>query len=337
MQVFLYEHITAGGLLVGGETPGGSLLREGGAMLAALAADVAAVPGAAATVLWDERLPRPEQPSASVVPVDNAAQQERAFRRLSAASDWTIVIAPEFEGILLDRCRMVLDSGGRLLGPSPDVVQLASDKQATADYLSAAGLSVPHGSSLRTSQRLPGDFAYPAVLKPRDGAGSQGVRLIRSADDMPNAPWPARLEEFCPGEPASVAVIGGPRGPLVLEPCRQHLSGDGLFTYQGGSLPLPPTQAERARRLGQSVAAALPPFVGYLGIDLVLGPDSGVKDRVIEVNPRLTTSYVGPRLAVEQNLAAVMIDLAQGGQPRLTYRAEGVVFDAAGNATRSKH
>ena len=54
-----------------------------------------------------------------------------------------------------------------------------------------------------------------------------------------------------------------------------HLSGDGLFTYQGGSLPLPPAEAARARRLGARVAAVLPAFVGYLGIDLVLAKDAG--------------------------------------------------------------
>ncbi len=342
MQVFVYEHITGGGWLAAAEMPRGSLLREGLAMLTALAANVAAVDGAQATILWDERLPGQASTGASIVPVADPVEHERAFFRLAAASDWTIVIAPEFDGILLSCCRRVLESGGRLLGPSPDVVQLASDKQATAEHLSTAGLAVPRGVALREGQRIPSDFAYPAVLKPRDGAGSQGVQMIFSADDVPHAPWPTRLEGFWPGQAASVAVLGGLDGTVVLEPCRQHLSCDGRFAYEGGSLPLPPTEAARARRLAEGVAAAMPPFIGYLGIDLVLGQAStGGDDCVIEINPRLTTSYVGLRLALQQNLAAVMIALAKGGKPCLTYRsemlAEGIAFDAAGNVRRGNH
>jgi predicted ATP-grasp superfamily ATP-dependent carboligase len=64
------------------------------------------------------------------------------------------------------------------------------------------------------------------------------------------------------------------------------------------------------------------------------------KDRIIEINPRLTTSYVGLRAAVEQNLAAIMLELAAGRRPRVTYRPEaiagGLEFDA-GNVRLAAH
>jgi predicted ATP-grasp superfamily ATP-dependent carboligase len=54
--------------------------------------------------------------------------------------------------------------------------------------------------------------------------------------------------------------------------------------------------------------ATLPTPLGYLGVDLVLGDDpSGADDRVIEINPRLTTSYVGLRAAALCNLAEAML------------------------------
>jgi predicted ATP-grasp superfamily ATP-dependent carboligase len=116
------------------------------------------------------------------------------------------------------------------------------------------------------------------------------------------------------------------------------LTGDGRFSYQGGSLPLPPAEALRVRQLARRVVAALPPFRGYLGIDVIVGSSSdGSLDHVIEINPRLTTSYVGVRAAAQQNLAAVMLALASGGRPKLTYRsdaiAEGISFDSAGNVS----
>ena len=46
---------------------------------------------------------------------------------------------------------------------------------------------------------------------------------------------------------------------------------------------------------------------------MILGPDEGGStDFVIEVNPRLTTSYIGLRAMTQQNLAAAMLNLCAG-------------------------
>jgi predicted ATP-grasp superfamily ATP-dependent carboligase len=114
-------------------------------------------------------------------------------------------------------------------------------------------------------------------------------------------------------------------------PCRQRLSDDGSFIYLGGSLPLPAALEARAIRLAEHVSAALPPWRGYLGIDLVLGRDrSGADDCVIEVNPRLTTSYVGLRAAYASNLALAMLDIAEGRSYVLQPRGVQVHFAASG-------
>jgi predicted ATP-grasp superfamily ATP-dependent carboligase len=87
----------------------------------------------------------------------------------------------------------------------------------------------------------------------------------------------------------------------------------------------------RAQRLAVAAVAALPPTVGYVGVDLVLGEaDDGRDDVVIEVNPRLTTSYVGLRRLVRGNLAAAMLAAARGLPVALSFAAARVVFDADG-------
>jgi predicted ATP-grasp superfamily ATP-dependent carboligase len=332
-RIFVYEFITGGGLLSQAEPPGGSLLREGRAMAAALAEDFAAVPGAQVFLLQDHRLPRFAPPECHVITATTAAEEARVFCDLAARCDWTVVIAPETAATLLSLCRAVLAAGGRLLGPGCDIVQLAVDKQATAEHLRAAGVPAPCGIALEPGERLPRDFPYPAVLKPRDGCGSIGVRKIESVDAAPaTVDTPSRLEEYCLGLAASVAVLSGPAGHVVLPPCRQHLSDDGNFTYLGGSLPLPSSLTRRARRLAEQVVATLPPFVGYLGMDLVLGTTAdGSRDYVMEINPRLTTSYVGLRAAARESLAAAQLMLAAGQLPNLRFSDYQVEFDAAGN------
>ena len=148
---------------------------------------------------------------------------------------------------------------------------------------------------------------------------------------MTKVRFPARLERFCPGTPASVALLCGPRQRVFLPPCHQRLSEDGEFRYLGGDCPLTPHLAERARSLALRAVATLPEPRGYLGVDLVLGEHSdGSDDVVIEINPRLTTSYVGLRRLAEQNLAATMLDVLNGKEVSLSFKAGKVQFEADG-------
>ena len=57
-------------------------------------------------------------------------------------------------------------------------------------------------------------------------------------------------------------------------------------------------------RLGGRIAAAIPGLWGYVGVDLVATPSGPV---VLEVNPRLTTSYCGLRSALQINAAELVL------------------------------
>ncbi|MEX0978077.1 MAG: ATP-grasp domain-containing protein, partial [Pirellulales bacterium] len=117
----------------------------------------------------------------------------------------------------------------------------------------------------------------------------------------------------------------------ALEPSLQHLAGPGDFSYQGGSLPLEPSMASRARRLAARAVGSLPGPVGYLGVDLIMGDDpAGSGDVVIEINPRLTTSYVGLRALSRVNLAATMIAVACGREIELCWNSGKIVFTSSG-------
>jgi predicted ATP-grasp superfamily ATP-dependent carboligase len=191
-------------------------------------------------------------------------------------------------------------------------------------------------------QPWPTDFEFPAVIKPCDGAGSCGVRIVTQWSELVDSPRPAcdhRLERFCLGLPASVGLLCGPSGNVALPACRQHLGGVTGFEYQGGSLPLEPQIDERARALAERAAATLPGLLGFVGIDLVLGPSvDGSQDYVIEVNPRVTTSYVGLRMAAEHNLAGAMLAVAQGRGARLSFAADALRFSSDGRMDcRSNH
>jgi hypothetical protein len=342
VRIFLYESLTGGGLL-DEAAPSESLLVEGRAMIAALAEDFHAVAGVQVAVLRDRRVDVSFPNGVIVREVATIAEREAALVELSRASDWTIVIAPESDRLLARTCRQVVASGGRLLGPTVELVELASDKQATNARLKQAGVSVPDGFLYTPGESF--DWGRmtsedrPMVVKPNDGAGSQGVCLVKSEQELraalAAASSPRRVEHFCPGKPASVVLLCGPAGCTALPACEQLLSDDGRFVYQGGRTPLSIEQDLRARRLACRAIESLGGAGGYLGVDLILGDDpEGGHDVVVEINPRLTTSYVGLRAACRWNLAEAMLRAAEGSPIDLKFDERPIQFTPDGRVGR---
>jgi predicted ATP-grasp superfamily ATP-dependent carboligase len=336
LRIFVYEFVSGGGLLgTRSEAIAESLLAEGRAMRAALASDFAILPGFDLQVLSDDRY-RLDSPQVDVQVVRNEREHDAAFDRLAGAADWTIVIAPEINGQLERYVRRVITAGGRVLGPSPEVIALTSDKHRLSTHLRANGVQAPDGALLNGRGDLPADFTYPAVLKPIDGAGSLGVRYMERVSDAPEqvdfnaSRW--RLEKYCPGMPMSVAILCGPHDAIALPACHQRLTNDGQFQYLGGSIDLRPASMEtqrRMQRLASQAVATLGATAGYLGVDLILGEDER-RDVVIEINPRLTTSYIGLRVMCQSNLAAAMLQAAAGESPSVPFREGTLTFDADG-------
>ena len=132
---------------------------------------------------------------------------------------------------------------------------------------------------------------------------------------------------------ASVLCIAGGGAIIPLQPCRQRLTDDGRFGYLGGSVPLPGTGlAERAIGLSVDAIASFPKARGFIGVDLVLGEKAG-DDRIIEINPRPTTSYCALRRRSSVNLARLSLDLLDHREPELPqWPAEPELFDSEGNA-----
>jgi len=142
-------------------------------------------------------------------------------------------------------------------------------------------------------------------------------------------------QQYIPGFAASVAFLVGPAQTIPLVPCEQLQSSDGRFTYLGGRLPIAPDLASRALRIATAAIRSVPGLLGYVGVDVVLGGDG--RDWAIEINPRLTTSYVGLRASARFNLAEAMLAIVQG-QPlptlawhdrRIEFTPDGRVSDVA--------
>lgn len=332
MRVVLHEWCCSGGLrsagastLVGGDDGGplgADLVTEGRAMLAALVRDGLRALDLEFTVLLDHEsawlLPSGGDDGRVAVVRVPAGEERSCLADASAGADWTVIVAPETDGILADRVGLACAAGGRVASPDIPFIALASDKQATVMALAAAGVAVPAGGLLPAGERLADAFRRPAVAKARDGCGGDGLIIVPPGASLPPAPKPRRVEAFITGTPVGVSSLCGPAETFVLPPVRQRFSSGPHPHYLGGDLSLDGALRERAIALARRAIAGLAAPDrqprGWVGVDMILGSrDDGDDDRVLEINPRLTTSFVGLAPLGTASLLRALLAVAGGG------------------------
>jgi len=311
VKLFVYEFVTGGGM-AGAPLPPG-LAHEADLMVQSLLGDLAEIPGVHCLTSRDSRLP----PVTGVETLLAAPGEDpfSLYARGLAAADAAWPTAPETGGALERLGRLTLSHGRLLLGSHPDAVRLTASKRATVTALSAAGIrAVPTFGLEDDLPDLPGRW----VLKPDDGAGSEDTLLVadwRAARSGLERKGPGFVAQpWIEGDAVSLSLLCG-AGEMRLLSCNRQ-----RVRVTGGRVALAGigvnAEAERAKEfipLAGRIAEAIPLLWGHVGVDLVAEAGGPV---VLEINPRLTTSYCGLRRALGVNPALPVLDLACTGRLR---------------------
>jgi predicted ATP-grasp superfamily ATP-dependent carboligase len=170
--------------------------------------------------------------------------------------------------------------------------------------------------------------------------------------DLGSGQW--RIETLVEGEALSVVALLGSQERVLLQPTRQLFSSEGFGVYAGGEMIEDEQVAAAVRRAVEPAIRAMEGVRGVVGFDLVLGRETcgraGRRGRetcaerlsggetcverlsggescveqdsvageylvtVVEVNPRLTSSYLGLREFYDNNLTDCLLRLV-GGEP----------------------
>ena len=345
MRIFVYEFVTGGGF--SGRPVPASLAREGLAIRTALLEDLAALRRHEIVTTTDVRFARPAPARVEVVTL--SLGDTTTFDQLLISADAVWLVAPETDRCLERLAARVERKGKILLGSGAAVVRKASDKAGLPRRLARIGVRHPEtvtlepGDDARMAAR---DLGYPVVLKPRRGAGSRGVQLAHNVRDLKSALAIFRrvhgaslgaaadqgdraivMQRYVRGIPASVSLLADGRRSVALALNAQRMSTASGFSYRGGRTPFEHPLAAEAVDAAIRTCGALPGLRGYVGIDLVL-TDAGPV--VIEVNPRLTTAYLGVRAVLDENVAAMALAACEGTLPEQPIARRRVRFTASG-------
>jgi tyramine---L-glutamate ligase len=323
--VFIYEYFTGGGCPEG-ELPNG-LAAEALGMLWALLADFHAWGAVHTITAFDPRfeakiagLNHMTLPADEVVCVSPTNHKD-VYLSLLKRCDATLIVAPETDGILAMLIAKAERIGIPLLGSSAAAAARAGNKALCSRLFRSANLPTPKTrcTTFLNAPQESKQMGFPLVMKPIDGVGSEGIYRLNSFLELSTALDSVRrvtrhnrilLQSLISGIHASVSLLTAKGQCIPLSLNCQLMDAESSFQYLGSQVPFDHRAKDHAMDLACSAVKLIPGLKGYVGVDLVLSDDSA---QLIEINPRLTTSYIGLRQVAQVNLAKAIWDTCRKG------------------------
>ncbi|MDF1585561.1 ATP-grasp domain-containing protein [Marinimicrococcus flavescens] len=306
LRVAIIEWITGGGCL--GEPLPPGLAAEGRLMADGLAGEL--VEGGCGVMLCRDPRAGPVQHGVETFPVQGPRPPWRLWERALAGCDLFWPIAPETGGALEALARLGRRHGGAVVASDSASLRITASKRRTSHVLRQAGLPAV--------ETVPAGAPWPAsaagwVVKPDDGAGALGVRRVRGRCALPEEEAAGLVvQPWLPGAPSSLSLLCA-AGKARLLACNRQLvreRPDGSLAFEGVEVGGAEERRVVLEPLAMAIAAALPGLFGPVGVDLVDGPQGPV---VLEINPRLTTAWVGLAAALGRPPGPLVLDLLRRG------------------------
>ncbi len=322
MNLLIIEYVSGGGYA--NTKLSSSILSEADGMIRSLISDFTAA-GHNVTTLLDSRLKafNPPNEADQIVSVSASSELYTKLKELSSRVNAVYVIAPESDQVLEKLVEIVESSGGTSLNCKIDAIQRASNKMTTYETLKKKGITVPETFLLdihekpENIRRLTKELGYPLVVKPLDGVSCDGLSLVKDENGIAGAVKKVAQESMSKqfiaqklirGKAASVCVISTGDKALSVTLNRQLVtlaSPDDESEYYGGVVPFDHKLEKEALRTAEKAVEGIVGLKGYVGVDMILTNEGPV---VMEINPRLTTSYIGLKRTVNFNPAQTIVN-----------------------------
>jgi predicted ATP-grasp superfamily ATP-dependent carboligase len=310
MRILIFEYINGGGFAKT-ELPE-SLAREGGLMLDAALKDFSASGEHELTVLLDSRCLAIDLPQdINIITVTAQDEVLSVFSDAIQNCDAVLPIAPETEQILWTLCSAVEMAGKYLLSSAASAVEKTADKMTTFTILSTHNIPTVPSHLLDQYPHFYGGEG--TVIKARDGAGCENCFVCRNEDDFERLlislhyPQQYLIQPYISGIALSLSVLFKQGVGQLLCVNQQFIS---IHDNQRLKLVGCAVNCDFDKTLFQpivdQIARALPDLWGYVGIDLIKRNEQLF---IVEINPRLTSSYTGINKALGINVGELLLQL----------------------------
>jgi carbamoyl-phosphate synthase large subunit len=194
-------------------------------------------------------------------------------------------------------------NGAVLAAPSIETLEVTLDKWLLAQR--CAPLTRVPTTRLLDDAGIAADWDFPVIVKPRQGAGSRGVHLVRDRAELEAhvRDESQLIQENLPGEEFSVDVLAAEDGAVVVAVPRTRARVDSGVSIAGRTL-----HDEALQSTAGQVASAIR-LVGVANVQLRY--DVNGVPALLEVNPRFPGA-LPLTIAAGADLPSLALDLALG-------------------------
>ncbi|KXB04955.1 hypothetical protein AKJ48_00835 [candidate division MSBL1 archaeon SCGC-AAA261O19] len=226
--------------------------------------------------------------------VDELLHNDELDSAIKPKPDAALIIAPDAEGELEQITNKLREKRIPVLGAKGSSIRISRDKWKTHNTLKQ---KVPQP----TTWKIPPNAGESLVAKQRQGAGCEGIHLTSNRIHSPSGGM--IFQEFIEGVHASSCLLTKGGESSVLSVNKQMITQNNHFKYWGGEIPFENEQMEAQIEFSRKAAEALD-LDGYCGVDFVIGD----VPYFMELNPRITTSFVGLAPILQANLGELLIN-----------------------------
>jgi acetyl-CoA carboxylase, biotin carboxylase subunit len=240
-----------------------------------------------------------------------------------------------------DFATMVEEHGFTFIGPKPEHITLMGDKIAAKKAVADAGIPVVPGSDggvddIDDALKVATDIGYPVLVKATAGGGGRGMKLAKTAEELPNAIKMAQKEaeaSFGNGEVYFEKYLEQPRHIEI-----QILAdGFGNVVHLGErdcslqrrhqkvleEAPSPALNDDARQKIGEIAAEAVRK-IGYRSAGTIEFLYENGEFYFIEMNTRLQVEHPITEMITGLDLVREMVRIAAGAP--LGYTQEDVRF-----------
>ncbi len=333
LDLLVLEHFSGGGVEETESLPF-DILCEGFAILRACVDGFSKCEGVCVTTPLDDRIKDYSSFfNAKSVELLKGGSLQNFLDSVISDFDACLVIAPESNDIL-EIYSSIIEREVVLLAPSSFAVNFASNKLKVNGLAEKLGIKIPptvvvncnddFDKALNSIKAL----GTPLVVKPIDGCGCEGLSFIKNfnpkiiKEAMEKAFNSSKknrseiiVQKWIEGVPASVSLISNGLSsiPLCLNYQNIDISENSpLVSYSGGHCPLIHEKKKEAFKISQNLLSKIRGIRGYTGVDVVLTDDNIF---LMEVNPRITTSFLGQYALLGPNLTQMILDATLKRKP----------------------
>lgn len=236
----------------------------------------------------------------------------------------------------LGLAQRLADAGVPIVGTTPKAIDLAEDRGAFGEILTAAGLLAPRygtAASFEQARRIAADIGYPVLVRPSYVLGGRGMEIVYDETTLDD--YITRATALSPEHPVLVdrfledaieididALCDGT--DVYIGGVMEHIEEAGIHSGDS-ACALPPVtlgrqNIEQVRRATEAIARGVG-VVGLLNVQYALKDDVLY---VLEANPRAsrTVPFVSKATSVQLSKACARIML---GASIAELRAEGML------------